>query len=111
MPKTKVRPDLQVKIPAAIAEKYNLKEGDTLNVRDLGGGIVFIPGKFGNKKLLKELNEFLQDKIEDYLELQDPELKKQIKESYEAYLRGEVRGFDEFLAELKGELNARKKKR
>jgi putative PIN family toxin of toxin-antitoxin system len=101
--KTKVRSDWQVRIPADIATRYDLREGDTLDIHDIGGGIIFIPGKIKSKKLLKELNKFLLDKMEDYLELQDPELKKQIKEGYEAYKRGETRDGRELLAELKKE--------
>lgn len=51
------------------------------------------------------------DELEDYLELHDPKLKKQIKESYEAYRRGEGRDFDEFLAELKSDLAKEKRKK
>jgi AbrB family looped-hinge helix DNA binding protein len=69
MPKIKVRPDGQVKIPAAIAEKYRLKEGDALDVQDLGGGIIFIPEKLKrNRKLRKELNERVWDKMEQEAE-------------------------------------------
>jgi antitoxin (DNA-binding transcriptional repressor) of toxin-antitoxin stability system len=42
------------------------------------------------------------DELEDYLELQDPKLKKQITEGYAAYEQGEARDFDDFLEELKG---------
>lgn len=41
------------------------------------------------------------DEFEDYLELQDPRLKRQIAEGYAEYLRGETRPAREFLAELK----------
>lgn len=57
------------------------------------------------------------DELEDYLELNDPKLKKQIREGYEAYRRGEGRNLDEFLAELKNDLakgnknNKRKRKK
>jgi len=66
MPKIKVRPDGQMKIPSAIAEKYHLKEGDTLDVQDLGSGIIFIPEKLKrNRKLRKELNERIWDRMEE----------------------------------------------
>ena len=90
MPKIKVRPNGQVKIPTKIAEKYHLKEGDTLDVRDLGGGIIFIPEKM-KKKLIKELNDRLWDKMEE--------------EADEAISKGEVIGplddIDEALNALK----------
>jgi len=48
------------------------------------------------------------DEYEDYLDLQDPELKQQIKEGYDEYRRGKLtEDFDAFLAGLK----ARPKKR
>ena len=42
------------------------------------------------------------DDLEDYLELQDPKLKEQVRAGYESYRRGEGRNFDELLGELKG---------
>ena len=50
------------------------------------------------------------DELEDYLELQDPELKKQIKEGYEAFQQGETRDGREFLAELKKDFKEEIKK-
>ncbi len=41
-------------------------------------------------------------KLEDYLELQKLELKKQIRKGYEAYQRGETRTTRSFLKELRG---------
>jgi PHD/YefM family antitoxin component YafN of YafNO toxin-antitoxin module len=49
------------------------------------------------------------DDFEDYLELQDPGLKKQIEQSSAEYRRGETREVSEFLAELQSE-SAKKKK-
>jgi len=43
------------------------------------------------------------DELEDYLELQDGDIQRQIEEGYEAYRRGEVRDAREFAAELKSE--------
>ena len=40
-------------------------------------------------------------KLEDYLELQKPELKKQIRKGYEAYQRGGTRTANAFLKELR----------
>ncbi|MBI3961132.1 MAG: type II toxin-antitoxin system Phd/YefM family antitoxin [Deinococcus sp.] len=51
------------------------------------------------------------DELEDYLELQDPKLKKQIEEGYKAYQRGEVRDARELLAELRGELSSKPKRK
>jgi hypothetical protein len=39
--------------------------------------------------------------MEDYLELQDPSLKKQIKESHQEYRRGRARSARKFLTELR----------
>ena len=39
------------------------------------------------------------------LDKEAAELRAQIKQSYEAYLRGDVRPVDEFMAELEAELN------
>jgi len=44
------------------------------------------------------------DDLEDYLELQDPKMKKQIAEGYAAYKRGDVRDARELLNELKAEV-------
>lgn len=41
------------------------------------------------------------DDLEDYLELRDPALKKQIAKSNAEYRRGEAREADRFLAELR----------
>ena len=83
MPKTKVRAGGEVKIPAPIATKYHLKEGDVLDVLDVGGGIIFVPEKVKqNPKLRKDLNEHLWDHMEE--------------EASEAIARGEVIGpFDD----------------
>lgn len=49
------------------------------------------------------------DELEDYLELQDPELKKKIAEGYAAYKRGDVRDARDFINELKREISQKKK--
>jgi len=49
------------------------------------------------------------DELEDYLELQEPALKVQIRKSYEEYRSGRARGADAFLAELRGKAAKRKK--
>jgi prevent-host-death family protein len=41
------------------------------------------------------------DDLEDYLELQDPKIKKQIAEGYKEYLEGKTRPVEELLTELK----------
>jgi hypothetical protein len=41
------------------------------------------------------------EELEDYLELKDPPLKKQIRTSYQEYRRGKARGADKFLKELR----------
>ncbi len=51
------------------------------------------------------------DDFEDYLELRDTNLKKQIAEGRAAYGRGEVRDAREFLSEIKADLQRRKKGR
>jgi antitoxin (DNA-binding transcriptional repressor) of toxin-antitoxin stability system len=51
------------------------------------------------------------DELEDYLEIQNPELRQQIEEGYAAYRRGEGRDARKFLAELKRELERPKQKR
>ena len=66
VPKIKVHPDGRVKIPSSLAKKYHLQEGDTLDVRDIGGGIIFIPEKIKqNKELRKELNDRIWDQMEE----------------------------------------------
>jgi hypothetical protein len=42
------------------------------------------------------------DELEDYLRLQDPKLKKQIRKSYTEYQKGKARSAEEFLSELRG---------
>lgn len=51
------------------------------------------------------------DELEDYLELQDPGLKKQIAEGYAAYRRGDAREAHEFFNQLKNGFKPRKRKR
>ncbi len=41
------------------------------------------------------------DEFEDYLELQDPKLKAQIRKSYAEYQQGKARPVEEFLSELR----------
>ena len=41
------------------------------------------------------------DELEDYLELQDPSLEKQIRKSQQEYRRGKSRDAGKFLAELR----------
>jgi len=48
------------------------------------------------------------DELEDYLELRDPELKKQIAEGYAAYKRGDARDARDFINELKREISHKK---
>jgi 4'-phosphopantetheinyl transferase EntD len=43
------------------------------------------------------------DELEDYLELQDPTIQRQIQKSHQEYLAGKSRPARELLAELKGE--------
>lgn len=50
------------------------------------------------------------EELEDYLELQDPELRKQIARSYADYEQGKVRDAREFLAELRAEPGKRAKR-
>lgn len=51
------------------------------------------------------------DEMEDYLELQDSELQKQIDEGYQEYRRGELKqDARAFLAELRQELDQPKRK-
>lgn len=40
------------------------------------------------------------DELEDYLELQDPKVRRHIKKSTEEYLTGKSRPMDEYLAEV-----------
>lgn len=50
------------------------------------------------------------DDFEDYLEVHDPKISKQIKQSYKEYLEGKARPVEEFLAELNGESSKQKTK-
>lgn len=79
MSKIKIGSNEQVKIPANIADKYNLKKGDSLDVIDLGSGIIFISENAKkNGKLLKKLNDLIWDCMEE--------------EADEAITKGEVYG-------------------
>lgn len=52
------------------------------------------------------------DELEDYLEVRDSKMRKQIKEGYQEYLRGELREDAwEFLAELEREPEPPKKRK
>ena len=48
------------------------------------------------------------DELEDKLELQHEELRKQIADGYQAYLRGETKDLDKCIAELRNDLNPQK---
>ena len=50
------------------------------------------------------------DELEDYLELQDPKVAKQVQKGYAAYNRGEGRNLDEFLTEIRAGVEATRKK-
>ena len=95
MQKIKVHAGGQVTIPAAIVSKYRLEEGDILDVRDVNGGIFFIPERVKmKKKLREELNKRLWDHMEE--------------EASEAIARGEVIGpFDNLNEALKSLKTAR----
>jgi hypothetical protein len=49
-----------------------------------------------------------KDELEDESELQDEELRNQIAEGYEAYLRGETKDLETLIAELRNELKPQK---
>lgn len=49
------------------------------------------------------------DELEDYLELQEPGVKEQIRKSNQEYRRGKGRDAEAFLTELHGKLSKRKK--
>jgi antitoxin (DNA-binding transcriptional repressor) of toxin-antitoxin stability system len=49
------------------------------------------------------------DEFEDYLELQDPRLKKQIEEGHKEYRDGKARPLDDLLNELRAKPMKRKK--
>lgn len=49
------------------------------------------------------------DDMEDFLELQDPALKDQIKKSYQEYRRGRARNVNKFVTELRGSANRSKR--
>jgi len=52
------------------------------------------------------------DELEDYLEVRDPKMRRQIKEGYQEYLRGELREDAwEFLTELEREPEPPKKRK
>jgi antitoxin (DNA-binding transcriptional repressor) of toxin-antitoxin stability system len=51
------------------------------------------------------------DDLEDYIELQDPKMKKQISEGFREYLEGKARPVEELLAELKKEYAKPKRKK
>jgi antitoxin (DNA-binding transcriptional repressor) of toxin-antitoxin stability system len=48
------------------------------------------------------------DELEDYLELQDPTLKEQIKAGHASYQQGEGRNLDELLNKLKNKAEKQK---
>lgn len=51
------------------------------------------------------LSEMDAAELEDYLDMQNPSIKRQIREGYEEYKAGNTRASDEFFAELRSELN------
>ena len=48
------------------------------------------------------------DELEDESELQDEDLKHQIAEGYESYLRGETKDIETLIAEIENELTTGK---
>lgn len=50
------------------------------------------------------------DELEDYLELQDPKVKRFIKQSHQDYLAGRSRSAEELLAELRTKTPRRSKR-
>jgi restriction endonuclease len=50
------------------------------------------------------------DDIEDYLEMQDPSMKEQIRRSYAEYRRGAARNAAEFMAEIKKPVRKHRRK-
>jgi hypothetical protein len=50
------------------------------------------------------------DDIEDYLEMQNPAAKEQIRRSYAEYRRGEARNASDFLGDLKTPVRKRRRK-
>ena len=51
------------------------------------------------------------EELEDYLELRDPNVQREIRKSNEEYLAGKSRPFEEFLAELDANAGKRAKSR
>ncbi|MEK7249520.1 MAG: type II toxin-antitoxin system Phd/YefM family antitoxin [Bacteroidota bacterium] len=51
------------------------------------------------------------DELEDYLELQDEDLKKQIAQGFEEYKRGKTQNAREFIKELETEMKQTKGKK
>ena len=51
------------------------------------------------KKILPIAGIMDIDDMEDWLELQDPEIQKQIAEGYKEYRQGKTRSLDDFLYE------------
>jgi hypothetical protein len=51
------------------------------------------------------------DEFEDYLELQDPTVRKQIRKSNAEYLAGKSRPAEDFLAELRAATRAKPRRR
>ena len=51
------------------------------------------------------------EEMEDYLELRDPKVQREIQKSNEEYLAGKSRPFEDFLAELDGVKGKRSKSR
>lgn len=51
------------------------------------------------------------DEREDELELHDEELKKQIADGYQTYLRGETQDLNTLIGEMRNDLNSQKAKR
>jgi prevent-host-death family protein len=49
--------------------------------------------------------------LEDYVELNDPKLRKQIRKSNDEYLQGKGRPVEDFLSELSGESNKTRNKK
>ena len=60
-------------------------------------GVYFLVGKNG----APVIGIMDAEELEDYLELRDPKVQREIQRSNEEYLAGKSRPFEEFLAELK----------
>lgn len=89
----KVKKDLQVSIPKALAKKYKIKQGDLLSVSAAKDGILFKVKPKEIKMTNDEIREYWRKRIQEEGEVElDERTWKKVEAAIKASERGEIIG-------------------